>query len=351
MEFTLAFGAVGDFIAVLELIRNIVAALDDSRGSTKAYRDVVQSLETLESTLRQIEEVYRDQKLRSFLGELRTIALRNVAQIKRCLEDFNNKIEKFGPSLANSGTKSVLRDAARKVQWRFEEKDLEKLRGELLGHTMSMNTLLELTTLSVVQQRHDATIQQISDSEKRTTANIQDSNHSLMGYLGMIGQRVLSRLESMSQLGMDLSSSTSQIMSVVLAISGEMGRIRTFMMRLERPLSDEHFVFEDAAGRVFPVHLRTITSWEVFEFIITDRFRGKKGSHRIQRGRYKLQERATGREVDRSLDWGSAFLPYQRVDMSMMCRGSHDTTLRGKSPSCPKCMTISPGKTGVEVQW
>lgn len=154
MEFTLAFGAVGDFIAVLELIRNIVAALDDSRGSTKAYRDVVHSLEILESTLRQIEEVYRDQKLRSFLGELRTIALRNVAQIKRCLEDFNNKIEKFRPSLANNGTKSVLRDVARKVQWRFEEKDIEKLRGELLGHTMSMNTLLELTTLYAPVQSH-----------------------------------------------------------------------------------------------------------------------------------------------------------------------------------------------------
>lgn len=145
MEFTLAFGAVGDFIAVLELIKNITAALDDSRGSTKAYRDVLQSLGILESTIRQIEQVYHDRGLQIALGELRAISLRNVGQIKRCLAEFNNKIEKFGPSLA--GTKNTLRDAARKVQWRLEEKDIEKFRWELLGHTMAMNTLLELTAL------------------------------------------------------------------------------------------------------------------------------------------------------------------------------------------------------------
>ncbi|KAH9238386.1 hypothetical protein K456DRAFT_1746487 [Colletotrichum gloeosporioides 23] len=269
MKFTLAFGAVGDFIAVLELIKNIIAALDDSHGSTKAYRDVVQSLGILESTIRQIEQ--------------------------RCLAEFNNKIEKFGPSL--TGAKNALRGAARKVQWRLEEKDVDKFRWELLGHTMAMNTLLELTTLYAW----------ISDSENRTRAIVQNSNQSLREYLGAIGQRVLSRIESISHLAMDLKSSTSQLLSMVLSVSGELGRIRAVMMRLERPLSDEHVIFEDATGKVFPIHLMTITSWEIFEFIITDRFKGKKGAHQTRRGRYTLQERATGREVDRSLDWENAF--------------------------------------------
>ncbi|KAF4811123.1 hypothetical protein CGCSCA5_v010112 [Colletotrichum siamense] len=311
MEFALAFGAVGDFIAVLELIKNIIAALDDSRGPTKVYRDVVQSL--------------------------------------GILENFNSKIEKFGPSLA--GTKNTLRDAARKVQWRLEEKDIEKFRWELLRHTTAMNTLLELTTLSVFRQTHHTTIKQMSVSEKRTMAIVQNSNQSLREYLAAIGQRVLSRLESMSHPAMDLKTSTSQIISMVLSVSGDLVRIRAVLMRLERPLSDEHFIFEDATGKVFPIHLRTITSWEVFEFIITDRFKGKKGSHRTRKGRYKLQERATGREVDRSVDWESAFLPYQRIDMSMMCRQAHDVTLQERSSSCPKCMTASVCNTGLEVQW
>lgn len=204
---------------------------------------------------------------------------------------------------------------------------------------------------SVFRQTQHATIKQMSDSEKRTTAIVQNSNQSLREYVGAIGQRVLSRLESMSHLAMDLKSSTSQIISMVLSVSGDLVRIRAVLMRLERPLSDEHFIFEDATGKVFPIHLRTITSWEVFEFIINDRFKGKKGAHRTRRGRYKLQERATGREVDRSLDWESAFFPYQRIDMSMMCREASDVTLRERSSSCPKCMTVSLCNTGLEVQW
>ncbi|GJC96415.1 hypothetical protein ColKHC_05241 [Colletotrichum higginsianum] len=47
MEFTLTFGAVGDFIAVIEVVRSIIVALDDCRGSVKENRDVVQSLEVL----------------------------------------------------------------------------------------------------------------------------------------------------------------------------------------------------------------------------------------------------------------------------------------------------------------
>ncbi|KAF4485019.1 hypothetical protein CGGC5_v007122 [Colletotrichum fructicola Nara gc5] len=161
MEFTLAFGAVGDFIAVLELIKNIAAALDDSCGSRKEYRGVAQSLKILE------------------IG-------------------FCDKIRKFGPSFANHGTNNVLRDAARKVQWRLEEKEIEKFREELLRHAISMNTLLELTTLFTIRQAHVATIQKISGSEKRTAAIIQDTNQSLMGYLGVIGRQVLSRLDACS---------------------------------------------------------------------------------------------------------------------------------------------------------
>ncbi|KAF0320273.1 hypothetical protein GQ607_012535 [Colletotrichum asianum] len=224
LEFTLAFGAVGDFIAVLELIKNIAAALDYSCGSRKEYRGVAQSLKIIESTVRQVEET------------------------RQCLVGFCDKIRKFGPSFANHGTNNVLRDAARKVQWRLEEKEIGKFREELLRHAISMNTLLELTTL----------YGKISDSEKRTAAIIQDTNQSFMGYLGVIGRQVLSRLEFVSSLGIDLMNLTTQIMALVLAVSADLSRIGTGMMWLDRPMRDEHFVFKDATGRVFPIYLRTI---------------------------------------------------------------------------------------------
>lgn len=207
------------------------------------------------------------------------------------------------------------------------------------------------STRRVVQRNHETSIQQVADTENRTALRIRNSNQSLKGYFGVIGRRILSRLEFVSRLGMELKSTTSQLISMVLTISAELSSIRTIIMRLERPISEEFFTFEDATGKTFPIHLRTITSWEAFEYIIADRFKGRKGAHRTQRKQYLLQERASSRAIDRSLNWETAFLPYQKVDMSLMCREADKTALTKSSPSCPRCSTVSPGETGVEVQW
>lgn len=180
---------------------------------------------------------------------------------------------------------------------------------------------------------------------------IRTSNQSLQRYIGIMGRRILSRLDYVSSLGISLKHSTSRIISIVLLISSELSGIRRAITRLERPLSEEHFTFEDATGKVFPVHLRTITSWEAFEYIIVDRFKGKKGAHRTQRKQYSLQERATRRAINRSITWESAFLPYQKVEMSLMCREAQNDTVARSSPTCPRCSTVSPGETGIEVQW
>ncbi|KAF6821753.1 vegetative cell wall protein gp1 [Colletotrichum musicola] len=350
MELAFTFGAVGDFIAVLELIQKIVAALDESRGSAKEYRDAVRSLQILERTIAHVKDVFSNQNPSMGHGDLRAIALCIVAKIKECLEDFCDKIWKFGPSLANGGTKNVLRDAARKMQWKFKQGDVEKLHNDLSRLTMPLNMILEMTSLREVRRGHDATSKQINDSESRTTAVIQDSNKSIMEQFGAFEQLVLTKLEVMSEFGTDSNQSAIQIIRMVNAVSKDLNGIKAMLMRLERPLNEEQFIFEDVSGKVFPIHLRTITSWEAFEFIITDRFKGKKGGRRIQRGNYSLQERATVRGVSRSVDWQSAFLPNQRVDMSMMYRQGQDATLMTSSASCPRCLAVSPGETGVEIQ-
>lgn len=155
-ELALTFGAVGDFIAVLELIQKVVIALDDSRGSTKEYRDVVQSLQILERTITHVKDVYSDQSPSSVHDDLRAIALCIVAKIKEYLEDFCDKTWKFGPSLANGGTKNVFRDAARKIQWGFRQKDVEKLHNDLSRLSMPLNMVLEMTTLYVWRQCREA---------------------------------------------------------------------------------------------------------------------------------------------------------------------------------------------------
>ncbi|KZL74992.1 hypothetical protein CT0861_07526 [Colletotrichum tofieldiae] len=350
MEFALTCGAVGDFIAVIALIKDIVSALDGCRGSVKGYRDILQSLGVLQRTVEQAAEVYSDSKLLDGLDDLTALALRNLEQIRHCLESFHDTTRKFGPSLAGGGSGNVLRDVARKIQWKLEEKDVDKLRAEVMGATVSLSILLDVTNMRILQRNHEAAINQASATENRTAVAMRESNQTLKQYFGTIGRQILSKLNFVAGLGIDLQKATAQLLSMMIAISGELGGIRTVLMRLERPLNDEHFILEDATGRVFPIHFKTITSWEAFEFIIADRFKGKKGANRIRRKRYLLQERATQREVIRSTDWESAFLPYQRVDMSLLCTESQKVDQRAFS-SCPFCKTISPGETGVQVQW
>ncbi|KZL87535.1 hypothetical protein CI238_01433 [Colletotrichum incanum] len=343
MEVTLAFGAVGDIIAVTKLIKTIIVALDDCRGSAKEYQDALQNLEMLGKALQQVAEFYQDQRFNNHLGDLRAIALCRLQQIRLCLDGFSDKIQKLRQF-------SQTEEPRTKIQWKLEEKDVEKFRTEVNEHTMSLNMLLGITSVRVIQRNHEDSAQQASEAEARTAVMVRDSNLSLRGYFGVIGRRILSRLDYVSRLSRELKISTSHLISIMRAVSGELSNIRTAIMRLERPLNDEHFVFEDATGKVFPIHLRTITSWEAFEYVIADRFKGKKGAHRAQRKRYSLQERASRREVDRSTSWETAFLPYQRVDMSLMCREVQNSARVKSSLSCPRCLMGSPDETGVEVQ-
>ncbi|KAK0717847.1 hypothetical protein B0T26DRAFT_304737 [Lasiosphaeria miniovina] len=153
-----------------------------------------------------------------------------------------------------------------------------------------------------------------------------------------------SRLGYIAQLGIELKSATTQVISILFTLAGELSSIRAALSQLERPLNGEHehFLLEDPTGRLFPVYLRTVTSWEGFEFLLADRLKGKKGARRILRKRYVLKERATHRKVDRSKDWDAAFLPYQRVDMSLLCRehlpAPSETAWLS---SCPRCFTVN----------
>ena len=141
---------------------------------------------------------------------------------------------------------------------------------------------------------------------------------------------------------------------MMFAVSGDLNIIRSLVLRLDRSVNNgEHFVLEDATGRSFPIHMKTITSWEAFNFILEDRFKGKKGERRTRRKLYSLHESASHLEIDRSAHFESAFVPYQKVDMSLICRAPVTPTADDGDTGlsrCPWCKTVSPGKLGDRVK-
>jgi len=205
-----------------------------------------------------------------------------------------------------------------------------------------------------MQRNHEAVTRQLSSLENQTQAVQQQQTYLIRfmtSYMRSFGKQLIESFGKLAALGVGLSTSMAQVVSVVVSLSDDVGSIRASFMRLERPMADEHFILEDYTGRTLPIYLKTVASWEVFEFILCDRFKGRKGARRVSNGRYLLKEHATRRDLDRSKAWEDAFLPNQKVDMSMICReiAAEDTQLS----ACPRCSEVSSETSNDddEVQW
>lgn len=94
----------------------------------------------------------------------------------------------------------------------------------------------------------------------------------------------------------------------------------------------EPLILTDALGRIAPIHLELINSWDVWESVLEARFRNLPGERKIKRKEYALQDRFSQLDIEMSASFESCFLPGRRVDMSMVFR-------QGISPSacCPGC--------------
>lgn len=120
--------------------------------------------------------------------------------------------------------------------------------------------------------------------------------------------------------------------------------------RLERGLIEEPVILEDALGRIAPVHLQFVTSWDAFDAILEIRFRGFQGHKKIAQGHYGLQDRATGKEVEQSRAWQRAFLPGQRVEMSMVFHHNEPKHSDPANVTCPGCHTPASSDSDADVQ-
>ncbi len=148
MEVSPTFGAIGDFISIALLIKDIVLALDECRGSGKAYRDLIEEIGLLRTNIEQIELVYQGPELCDGVEDPESAVRVTIARIRKCLEGFCDRFcKKYGESLAEGGSGNVFRDVAKKIQWKFEEKEVEKFRSEVMGYRMSLEMFLQVTTM------------------------------------------------------------------------------------------------------------------------------------------------------------------------------------------------------------
>lgn len=158
-------------------------------------------------------------------------------------------------------------------------------------------------------------------------------------------------LERARKMGEKLLSLVRFMVFQNMQIYREVIAIRTIQYsRLERPILEEFFTFEDATGRIVTIPLRTVDSWSAFYGLLTIRFKDRKGAGRVARNQYTLQEHGSHKFIDQNLPRNIAILFGQRVDMSVICRLLDPDNVNSVS-SCPNCGAVSQLPLDEDVQW
>ena len=143
MSASVTFGSFGDIITICIIIKDLVKALDDSRGASAEYQEVIRELWALDRVLLEVELLWRTCESTVELNALRVTAHRMTDQCRQSIEAFIKKVKKFRPSLRDGGSGNVLKDATMKIRWQATHAhDLTKFRAEINAHCSAINMLL-----------------------------------------------------------------------------------------------------------------------------------------------------------------------------------------------------------------
>ncbi|KAH6721849.1 hypothetical protein BKA61DRAFT_164201 [Leptodontidium sp. MPI-SDFR-AT-0119] len=149
------------------------------------------------------------------------------------------------------------------------------------------------------------------------------------------------------KLGAELKTFMRSIWTINFKTYNAVVDLQTRIPREFKPCwIQEPLILTDALGRVAPIHLELINSWDVFESVLIARFNHLPGHRKIARREYAIQEASRKLDIDRSQPYESAFLPGCSLDMSMCFKTFDDN----KENSCPSCRKVSHENFDLEIK-
>ena len=138
-----AFGSAGDIIAVCLLIKDLVKALDESRGSSAEYEEITRELWVLERALLEVEMLSRTCDTTIELNALCVTARRASDDCRRCILAFLEKVKGYAASFRVGGSGNAVKDVSKKLRWQIAHKDdLTRFRAEINAYSTSISMLL-----------------------------------------------------------------------------------------------------------------------------------------------------------------------------------------------------------------
>ena len=134
-DFEMSFapvGSLGDVIALINIVKELITAFDKRRGSSAEYQDILRKLWAFNRVLKEVETLCRSITTTAEATTSRDAMLCVVGQARTSIEALSKGIRKFEPSLRQGGSQSSLKDAARKAEWKlFHSDDSAKIQSEI----------------------------------------------------------------------------------------------------------------------------------------------------------------------------------------------------------------------------
>ncbi|KAH5205228.1 hypothetical protein HBI18_155110 [Parastagonospora nodorum] len=364
---SVTFGAVGDIIAVVLVVKDLIDALDKASGSKVEYQAAIRELGLLERSLLEIDLFVRrhGDGVTSELQGVCELAKRAIARCNDLVTTYKNRVEKYEVTFDQGQTPNRLSEAVMAIRWRFEEKEaLEKFCEETQGLIQSLQMLIVTANITLLEVNRTEVNDKLDEAKRRnetiTSSNdaalqnivdrIESANHNIETGNSMLGKlSEMLRLDWVPQLGSELKGLIRGAIALNFATYRAIIRLESaFTGQLERRLTEEPMMLEDPVGRITQVDLQRITSWDAFNSMLEENFYDKQGYRKVKRREYGLQVRSTGEEVEQSRPWQFAFLPGQHIEMSFIFK--EDGADESSCTTCPRCRTPSAHSSDADIQ-
>ena len=136
----LPFGVgVGDFLAILDLIRKVFLALEETCGAAAQYQAIGVLLGSLEKRLLRLRDFECDDPELSAAVEVSTAAFKDT------LERFRLKMQPYSAALSLDSSASNWRKVLRKVRWSMLDKEVvHDFQSQILLHAMNLNLTMQI---------------------------------------------------------------------------------------------------------------------------------------------------------------------------------------------------------------
>ncbi|KAL8710577.1 MAG: hypothetical protein Q9220_004801 [cf. Caloplaca sp. 1 TL-2023] len=306
---SVGFGfSVGDFIDAIQLVGTVIDALSASSKSSAELRELLRQLHTLETALREVENLAIDESLYA-----ESLALKqSAAQCQLTISNFLTNTRSYQPYLTcDSGV--TVRSKWKKVKWALcKKKDIVQFKSDLNAHTESIHLLL-----ATLQMKCMDIGQWTQQSQQRLIASrIQDGFSKSMQKLSFMCS-TLTRISAQAQ---ELLESTRHIISMNCRVFQVVLDVQKLLTTIPGQIERQQPVYlNDALGRYAPFHLEFIRSSKAFTSVLSINFENLgSASQKILRNDFAIQDAHTKRDIDLERPWEECFGPGQHVEMSLV---------------------------------